>query len=48
MSHEEKIDMVWAMMSCYEPLEKMAEMSGISEKEILEIAKENGFDYSYL
>lgn len=48
MAKEHDIDMVWAMLSCYEPMEKMVEMSGISEEEIRRIAKEQGFDLSYL
>ncbi len=48
MTKEQKADMVWAMLQCYEPMEKMVEMSGILEEEILEIAKENGFDIRYL
>ncbi len=48
MTKEEKEDMVWAMLQCYEPMEKMVAMSGISEKEILKIVKENNFDLSYL
>ncbi len=48
MTKEQKVDMVWAMLKCYEPMAKMVEMSGISEDEILEIAKENHFDISYL
>ncbi|MDO4773113.1 MAG: hypothetical protein Q4A72_06105 [Bacillota bacterium] len=48
MAKGQDIDMVWAMLSCYEPMEKMVEMSGISEEEIIRIANENGFDLSYL
>ncbi len=48
LTKEQKTDMVWAMVQCYEPMEKMVEMSGISEDEIIKIAEENGFDISYL
>ncbi len=48
MTYEEKADMIWAMLRCYEPMEKMVQMSGISGEEIICIAKENNFDISYL
>lgn len=48
MAKGQDVDMVWAMLLCYEPMEKMVEMSGIAEEEIIRIAKENNFDLSYL
>ncbi len=40
-------DLVWAMIRCFEPMEKMIEMSGLKKEDIILIAEKNNMSLDY-